>query len=182
MFKKGLINVTIILVYSICCCFLYNRGQKSSYQQSIKTTSTVLSNSQNNKTLETKEIGILTIDKIQLKNKIYPLNSQHNNVEENVTILQGSISPEKEHSILFLAAHSGTGEVAFFNRLDEMKIGDTIQLQYKEKNYTYQVTVIEEQPKNGKITIPKNNEKELVLTTCSRKDKSKQLVIISKIK
>ena len=33
-----------------------------------------------------KNIGLLKIDKINLNNKIYDINSKHNNIEENVTI------------------------------------------------------------------------------------------------
>ena len=42
--------------------------------------------------------------------------------------------PNEENSILFLAAHSGTGEIAYFQNLDKLKPKDIIKLKYKKKH------------------------------------------------
>ena len=41
----------------------------------------------------------------------------------------------------------------------------------------YKVKKLEEQDKTGKIEIIKSSEEQLILTTCSKNDSSKQLVI-----
>ena len=44
-------------------------------------------------------------------------------------------------------------------------------------DFIYKVTNIEEQAKDGTIEINKTNKQRLILTTCSKKDKNKQLVV-----
>ena len=118
-----------------------------------------------------KPIAILTINKINLRKEIYDINSKHNNVEENVTILND------DDNLIVLAAHSGPGVIAYFNDLDELEISDKVELKYKNNNLTYKVIKIEEQLKDGTIEINKTSKKRLILTTCSKKDKLKQVVI-----
>ena len=123
-------------------------------------------------------IGKLYISKININNDIYSKKSDRNNIEENITILKESISPEKKDSIMILAAHSGTGSIAYFERLDELIINDEVILQYNNKEYRYEVTDIYEEKKNGYIHIKESNKKQLVLTTCSPNKKDKQLIVI----
>ena len=52
-------------------------------------------------------LGTITINKIHLKNNLYNIDDTRNNIEENVTILKESVMPDKDNSIIFLAAHSG---------------------------------------------------------------------------
>lgn len=89
--------------------------------------------------------------------------------------------PEQDNSIIFLAAHSGTGNIAFFKHLDKLKEGDKIDLKYKDTIYRYQIDKIWEEKKNGYIHINKENKKQLILTTCSPQDDSKQLIINSNL-
>lgn len=185
MLKKGLLSILLISVYLGCCFFIYQDkpthtktieqpliGVPALSKEEIKKEGTFLK--------EEKILGILEIPKINLRKVIYPFTDKQNNVEENVTILKESILPPEEHSILFLAAHSGTGAKAFFTRLDELRKKDIIKFTYLNKTYYYEVESIEEQEKNGTIHIPKKEEAYLILTTCSEKDKAKQLVISCK--
>ena len=94
---------------------------------------------------EKTEYMTLIIKKINLKEKIYNLNDKRNNIEEHVTILKESIMPDKENSILFIAAHSGTGKIAYFERLDKLKEGDEIVLIYNKKYIKYYVKDIWEE-------------------------------------
>lgn len=87
--------------------------------------------------------------------------------------------PSEENSILFLAAHSGIGKVAFFEELDKLKLEDEIIINYQNNLYKYRIKNIWEEPKNGYIHINKTQKKELILTTCSPKKEKKQLVIQS---
>ena len=82
-------------------------------------------------------LGTITINKIHLKNNLYNIDDTRNNIEENVTILKESVMPDKDNSIIFLAAHSGTGKIAFFQELDKLKENDTITLIYNHKKYPF---------------------------------------------
>ena len=82
-------------------------------------------------------------------------------------------------NLIVLAAHSGRGYIAYFDDLDKLELNDIVKLTYNNKNLIYKVTNIEEQIKDGTIEINKTNKQRLILTTCSKKDKNKQLVITS---
>ena len=122
-------------------------------------------------------IGELRIDSINLKEKLYPIDDKRNNVDSNVTILEGSIAPTEDNSIIFLAAHSGTGPYAYFKNLDKVKINDTILLLYEDNKYEYIVKNSWETEKDGDIEVTKEKDNQLILTTCSPTNKKKQLVI-----
>ena len=124
-----------------------------------------------------QSIGYLKIDKINLKEKLYNNNSKENNIEHNVTILKESILPDKNNSIVFIAAHSGIGDIAYFEELDELNINDEIVLNINNKTYTYIVKDYWEEKKNGYININKENKNQLILTTCSPNKDNYQLVI-----
>ena len=130
----------------------------------------------NNK-IQEKPIGRLEIKKINLIKPIYKETSRKNNVEENITILNGSISPEESNSIFFLAAHSGSGPIAFFNNLDQLTEGDQVILIYKNNHYQYIVKNKWNQRKDGTIHVPKEKENQLILTTCSKDKKGYQFII-----
>ena len=122
-------------------------------------------------------IGYIKIDKLNINEKLYKINSSENNVDKHVTILKESVLPDKENSIIFIAAHSGTGDIAYFKDLDKLKIRDNIILNINKKNYTYTVKEMWEDPKNGYININKEKEKQLILTTCSPNNSKKQLIV-----
>ena len=176
MLRRSLVSILLLTVYLGSCLLIYNS------EKDIKSISTAnLERNTNTSYISTvsKEendeiIGTLTIDKLNLSKNIYNINSSHNNVEENVTILNDDIN------LIVLAAHSGPGYIAFFDDLEKLELNDTINLTYNNKNLVYIVTNIEEQTKDGTIEINKTNKQRLILTTCSKKDKNKQLVITSK--
>ena len=126
-----------------------------------------------------KSIASIKIKKIQLNQPLYKIDSPNNTIEKNVTILKESILPEKENSIIFLAAHSGTGKIAYFEKLNLLQVNDEIIFTYKNKKYKYQIIEIWEEKKTGYININKTKEKQLVLTTCSPTNKNNQLIINS---
>ena len=116
-------------------------------------------------------IGTLIIDKIGLNTDLYNLNSPRNNIEEHVTILRD------DQNLLILAAHSGTGKIAYFEELDNLKENDKIILKYKDTTSIYYVKNYWEEKKNGYITINKEDNKQLILTTCSPNKPGYQLII-----
>ncbi len=126
-------------------------------------------------------IARIVVPKINLDEALYSKNSRNNDISQNVTILKESIFPDNESSIIFLAAHSGEGKIAYFNDLDKLNIGDTLIIQYKNYNYIYTIDKIFEEDKDGDIEILKSSNNQLVLTTCSRKDMKKQLIVNSNL-
>lgn len=158
-------------IYCIVCHHIYIENKAIAKNLTIP----------NSTPTEIDKIGYIKIDKINLYQPLYKKESPHNNIEENITILKDSIMPDKDNSIIFLAAHSGSREIAFFNDLDKLIKKDIITLEYNNKLYSYEVTDIWEEKKNGYIHINKSKSKQLVLTTCS-KNKDKQLVINSVLK
>ena len=161
--KKALCLIAILLIYCVICQNIYK----------INT----LSFEKKEKLKLNQQIGYLKIDKINLKQPIYPITNNKNNIEENVTILKESIMPTEKNSIVFLAAHSGTGTIAFFDSLNKLEIKDIIELKYKNKTYLYEVINIWEENKTGYIHVNKKQKNQLILTTCSPTNNKKQLVI-----
>jgi len=122
-------------------------------------------------------IGSIIIEKINLNESLYEINSKENTVDKHVTILQESILPDKENSILFLAAHSGKGKIAFFDNLNKLEENDEVTIILHNIKYNYFIKNIWEQKKDGFINVTKNLDNQLILTTCSKKSKDLQLVI-----
>lgn len=175
MLRKSLVSILLLTVYLGSCLLIYNSEKdiKSISTANLERNTNTSYISTVNKDENDEIIGTLTIDKLNLSRKIYNINSSHNNVEENVTILNDDMN------LIVLAAHSGPGYIAFFNDLDKLELNDTVNLTYNNKKLVYKVTNIEEQPKDGTIEINKTDKQRLILTTCSKKDKTKQLVVIT---
>ena len=175
MLRKSLVSILLLTAYLGSCLLIYNSEKdiKSISTTNLERNTNTSYISTVNKDENDEIIGTLTIDKLNLSRKIYNINSSHNNVEENVTILNDDMN------LIVLAAHSGPGYIAFFNNLDKLELNDTVNLTYNNKNLVYKVINIEEQPKDGTIEINKTDKQRLILTTCSKKDKTKQLVVIT---
>ena len=122
-------------------------------------------------------IGKIIIPKIDLEKDLYSINSEENNIEKNVTILKESVFPDKENSLMLIAAHSGTGNIAYFNKLDRLKEKDEVYLIINDNYYIYEIKDIWEEKKSGYINLNKEIKKQLVLTTCSPNNNGYQLVI-----
>ena len=178
MWKKIIVIVLVLISYIVICNIIYNNFTIEKNKISTKIN---IPNPKKVTKIIPKEnsIGKLTIDKISLNKKLYPINSKENNIEKNITILPGSIEPSNENSIMFIAAHSGTGKKAYFKELHKVKKNDSIILEYKNIRYTYIIKNIWETKKLGTISVPKENINQLILTTCSMKDKENQLIINS---
>lgn len=190
MVKKILSITFLLIIYLLICNKIYlkyiceeklvptknqsnetkNIEQKEFYPQTKK-------NEDANK--KDESIGTLIIEKINLYKNLYPTSSSKNNIEQNVTILEYSEEPNILNSIMFIAAHSGTGRLAYFKNLNKLQKGDIIKLNYKNNNYIYQIKDIWEIEKTGQITVEKENNTQLVLTTCSPNKDNYQLIINS---
>ena len=132
--------------------------------------------------IDENPIGKIIIPKINLEKNLYTIESKNNNIEKNVTILKGSTYPNTNNSLTVIAAHSGFGKKAYFKDLDKLNIQDEIIIIYNEKNYTYTVEKVWEEKKTGYLNLTKEFYPQLILTTCSQKNKDNQLIIKSKLK
>lgn len=165
-------TIIILIIYSFCCINIYNEQNIKKEKVFIETPLINIKKQE----IE-KPIGNIYINKININKPLYNINSKHNNIEENITILPGTIEPNQENSIIFLAAHSGPGDIAFFNDLDKLTINDEIVLTYNNIKYLYIVKDIWETSKDGNIEVIKENTNQLILTTCSKTSNTKQLII-----
>ena len=94
-------------------------------------------------------------------------------MDNNITILKESNYPE----IVFIAAHSGTGNKAYFNNLDLLDYNDEIILKYYNETRKYKVIDKIIQNKNGYINIKKEDNNQLILTTCYPYNDNYQLIV-----
>lgn len=158
-----------------------------------KESSNIDNNSnENNEVVGTKEnnasgtnvvtnnyLMVLEIPKIELKKGIYPLESKLNTIERNVAIMDGSSLPDIENGNLVLAAHNGTGKIAFFNKLHKINLGDKAYIYYQGIKYIYEVDNIYDVEKDGDVEIKRDTSKNtLTLVTCKKNTDDKQLVVI----
>ena len=125
------------------------------------------------KEVKEEPIGKIIIPSISLEEDLYSIDSEENTIEKHVSILKESTYPNK----IFLAAHSGIGEIAYFNDLQLLNKNDLVILNYYENHKTYQVEDIISVNKTGYIRIPKSDNNILILTTCSQIDSFKQIIV-----
>ena len=138
----------------------------------ITTPISIVKISENTKQLKTDYYGMLIINKINLKEELFPINSSENTIEKHVSILKESTT-----NLMIIAAHSGIGPLAYFQELDKLELNDEIILIIENKKYIYKVKDIWEEKKTGYISFNRENTKQLILTTCSPNKEGYQLVI-----
>ena len=185
--KKGFISLIIIMIsISLFCCYhIYyyyvDRGSDNLVRNNYYDSKNEVSKVENlSSEIHEKYLGIIKIPKINLEKGFYSVDSKNNNVNKNVTILKESTLPSDNGSIIYLAAHSGHGPLAYFKDLDNLVIDDMIYLTINNNHYNYIVNDIYELEKNGKIIVNHNiHDNYLVLTTCA--PNNKQLVVVSKL-
>ena len=185
---KNLIKIILILIIYLASCYYIYKADKleevndinnNDINQNIIVNKKIKENKkiEYNSNIKDDSIGQIIIKKININRKLYNIDNPKNNIEENITILKGSIEPDKEESIIFVAAHSGYGEKAFFKNLDKLESKDQIIIKYNNIDYRYEVKNKWETNKDGDIEVEKEEKKQLILTTCSPTDKTKQLII-----
>ena len=124
-------------------------------------------------------VGNISIPKIDLKRGFVSKDSQYNNVNRNIYIVPESDYPDKEGGNFILASHSGTSSISFFKNLYKLTLGDKVDITYNNKNYTYIITNIYTDLKDGDVAIKRNkNKTTLTLITCTRGDKTTQTIYI----
>ena len=124
-------------------------------------------------------VAIIEIPTINLKKGLFDINSKYNNVNYNIQILKESNMPNIKYGNFILAGHSGSGSIAYFDRLVELKYGDEVYIYYDNIKYIYKVSKIYEIEKTGTTTINRNTENtNLTMITC-KENSNKQIIVIS---
>lgn len=124
-------------------------------------------------------IGVIEIPKIGVKRGFLDLSSKYNNVDYNVTLINGSTFPDTENNNLILAAHSGNCSYCYFNNLYKLSNNDVAIINYKDYKYTYTLVDVYEVQKTGTVTIYRDYSKNtLTLITCTKNSDTLQSVYI----
>lgn len=126
-----------------------------------------------------KYLGVLEIPKIGLKRGFYNIGSRYNNIQYNVTLVEGSTMPNVENGNLILMAHSGWAAISYFEYLYNLSLGDYAYITYAGNKYTYKLVNVYDVAKTGKVKIVRSYEKTtLTLITCTRNNDKSQTVYI----
>lgn len=145
-----------------------------------KTQEAITEEEKINKNKTYDYIGYLEIPKIRLKKGFVSKESIDNNVEKNIFIVDQSDYPDKTNGNFIIAAHSGTGWKAFFDKLYKLKTEDNIYVTYNNKKYTYKIADIYTQKKTGTIAVYRDYSKTTItLVTCTNNDDKTQTVYIA---
>lgn len=123
---------------------------------------------------------IVEIPNIGLKKGLCSIGQECNTVSKNIQILKESDMPNVTNGNLLLAGHNGNSKVSFFNKLDKLKVNDSIYIYYNGTKYEYKLSNYYDIKKTGKAIIHRDNDKTtLVLITCKKNTDDKQVVYIA---
>ena len=159
MLKK----IIVILVVIILIIVLFKNDEKII---EISNDTTI-----NDRYTKEEYYGYLKIPSINMNLGFYDYDNHLNDVESNIELIKIQV----ENSYL-IAAHSGVGDIAYFNDLRALEVGDDIYLEILDEEKHFQVTNIYRTIKDGDISISENSDM-IYLTTCDQIVKGYQLVI-----
>ena len=156
MYKKiKLINVLFIIILIILIICIIN-DYKYINEKNIRVNTYI------NDSIRYSDVySYLKIDKINLKEIVYKIDSKKNNLNYGLLLFN-------EDPIVILG-HSGHSVKALFNDLDKLSIGDKV----KFNNNYYYVDQIYIKEKTNKLIY----DGDLILVTCLKNSNNKQLVI-----
>lgn len=153
----------------------YDKETTSEYRNIITSKS-----SKTTTRIKDNFLMILEIPKINIKRGIYNKDSKHNNVDENITILNSSSMPDEENGNVILASHSGNSDISYFKNLEELNNGDIVYIYYNGHKYTYVIALSEVVDKVGTISVSKaKGSNTLVLITCKKNIDDKQIYYLA---
>lgn len=176
--KEKLFSFIILSIYGITCFSIYQLCPVETRDISKQNTPLYTSFNEEVEVFEDNDIILfLEIERLNLIRPVFPLDHVKNNVDENVTLLAGSVPSDAGYEILLLAAHSGDDIVAYFNELNQLQIGDILKIHTNDSTFIYLINEIWEEDRNGFIHVKKYLNKQLILTTCSTDNDNMQLVI-----
>ena len=173
-----------LLIAGISLLFVNNKQEEYQVEEEKNKIETFFTTQAEIITAETKKqeenyIAILEIPKINLKKGLVNPNSQYNNIEYNIEIIDSSNFPTEENSNLILASHSGNSQISYFKNLYKLEKKDKIYLYYEGIKYEYILEEIYDTEKDGSIEISRNKDKTAItLITCKKNTDDLQIVYI----
>lgn len=127
-----------------------------------------------------KYLGVLEIPKIYLKRGFYNVGNRYNDIQYNVTMVEGSSLPDVVNGNLILMAHSGDSYISYFSNLYKLGVGDDCFITYGGVQYQYRIVNIYEVLKSGLVRIERDyNKTSLTMITCTKDNDSLQTVYIA---
>ena len=129
-----------------------------------------------------KYTGVLEIPKIGLKRGFYNTGSRYNNIQYNVSVVEGSTMPDVPNGNLILMAHSGDSYISYFAYLYKLVVGDDCYVTYNQQNFHYRIVDIYEVEKTGAVRISRNyDQTTLTMITCTKDNDHAQTVYIAEL-
>lgn len=129
-----------------------------------------------------KYLGVLEIPKISLKKGFYNIGSRFNDIQYNVSMVEGSTLPDVVNGNLILMAHSGDAYISYFANLYKLNVDDYAYVTYNGRKYQYQIVNIYEVPKTGIVRIRRNYDRtSLTMITCTKGNDYAQTVYIAEL-
>lgn len=125
--------------------------------------------------------AVLAIPKINLNQGLYSQNSKYNSVKYGLEIIANTDFPPKSN-LLIIAGHSGNSVISYFKKLNKLDIKDRVILKYQNKKYNYEIYKKYKITKIGQLNLPQFKNKTLCLVTCDQSDKTKQIILLAKLK
>ncbi len=127
-----------------------------------------------------KYYGVLEIPKIGLKRGFYNVGSKYNDIQHNVTMMDGSTSPSEGNGNLVLIAHSGDSYISYFAYLYRLGVGDDCYITLSGVTYHYQIVDIYDVLKSGMMVLDwDKNKMNLTLITCTKDSDDLQTVYVA---
>lgn len=174
-----LVLLSITIIYSLLCSFLYDNSPKGARAYTINDNNQKVSN--NETFVEKNYYARVVIPKIGIDRELYPIGSKENNVDKNIEILKSSSMPDEPSGNFILAAHSGLSPIAYFHNLHKLEVGDEVIVSYDGNDYLYVISKMYDVEKTGKVAIKRDKSKtSITMITC--KGEHEQLVVIGYLK
>ena len=114
----------------------------------------------------------LVIPKIGVDKFIYDMDSEFNNVDYNIELLDSSAI---NNNVYYFASHSGNGDNCYFNRVKELEKEDVIYVFIGDRKLIYEVVLRYFVVKNGYMEVDEDIDNVLFLITCS--GHNRQLIV-----
>lgn len=123
-------------------------------------------------------IAILEIPIINLRKGLVNPNSEMNDINYNIEILEDSDMPDVNSGNFILAAHSGNSIISYFKDLDKLKNNDLAYVYYAGKEYMYQVVNKYEIKKTGYAKIERDKNKNTLTLISCKHGTNYQIIVI----
>lgn len=134
-------------------------------------------NKKTTKMIRNKYWGYIEIPKLKIYYGFYSLNDQKNQIKNGIEVMSGSSLTSINGSNIVLVAHSGIAYNVLFDRLDVLGIEDEVNLYFNNIKYIYKVKKILKKDKKDILSTIKTNKNTLILITCDKKEKDKNLIV-----